>query len=50
MNASLESADTNELFVNNNLLDVYKNRSRYTGIGDSDRAAAMNFHRVCDTI
>ena len=50
VNASLESgrhvnrdAITNELVVHNNLLDVYKNRLRYTGTGDSDRVAAMNF-------
>jgi len=50
VNASLESgrhvnrnADTNELVVNNNLLDVYTNRLRYTGVGDHDRVAAMNF-------
>ncbi len=50
LNASLKSgrhvnrdADTNELVVDNNLLDVYKNRLRYTGNGDYDRVVAMNF-------
>ena len=50
VNASLESgrhinrdANTNELVVNNNLLDVYKNRLRYTDIGQSESVEAMNF-------
>jgi len=50
VNASLESgrhvnrdAGTNELLVDNNLLDVYKNRLRYTGNRDYDRVVAMNF-------